>query len=60
MKSIRMRARAVFINQPLLYGFCQVAEKSVCKKVLDILKHELIHRMTCLEIFGIFKYGKNE
>lgn len=58
MKSIALGAKGVFIGRPVLYGLACGGDEGV-RRVLEILKQELIYDMSCCGVCSIDEVSKN-
>ncbi|CAF4709015.1 unnamed protein product, partial [Rotaria sp. Silwood1] len=58
LKALALGARAVFIGRPVLYGLTCGGHDGV-RRVLDILKQELIYDMACCGLARIDQINKD-
>lgn len=58
LKALALGARAVLIGRPVLFGLACGGADGV-KKVLDILKQELIYDMACCGVTSIDKINRD-
>ncbi|CAF3558106.1 unnamed protein product [Rotaria sp. Silwood1] len=57
LKALALGARAVFIGRPILYGLASGGQDGV-RRVLDILKRELVYDMACCGLTSIDQINK--
>ncbi|CAF1311978.1 unnamed protein product [Rotaria sordida] len=58
LKALALGARAVLIGRSILYGLACSGQDGV-RRVLDILKHELVYDMACCGLTSIDKINKD-
>ena len=58
LKCLALGARGVFIGRPILYGLACGGHDGV-RKVLDILKQELIYDMACCGLTSIDQINRD-
>ncbi|CAF3491846.1 unnamed protein product [Rotaria sp. Silwood1] len=58
LKALALGARAVFIGRPILYGLASGGQDGV-RRVLDILKRELVYDMACCGLTSIDQINKD-
>jgi isopentenyl diphosphate isomerase/L-lactate dehydrogenase-like FMN-dependent dehydrogenase len=58
LKALALGARGVFIGRPMLYGLACGGHNGV-RRVLEILKQELIYDMACCGLTSIDRISKD-
>ncbi|CAF4298749.1 unnamed protein product, partial [Rotaria sordida] len=58
LKALALGARAVLIGRPILYGLACGGQDGV-RRVLDILKRELVYDMACCGLISIDQINKD-
>ncbi|CAF1392842.1 unnamed protein product, partial [Rotaria sordida] len=58
LKALALGTRAVLIGRPILYGLACGGQDSV-RRVLDILKRELVYDMACCGLTSIDQINKD-